>query len=57
MNLRQARRLVLVTSVIAFTGVSFATLLGVRFQKAQRTFERRVQEEAKCGDVKERATR
>lgn len=57
MRLEQASRLVIFTSVLAFTGVLVATLLGVRLQGAQRTFERRVQEEAKCGDAEDRSRR
>ena len=57
MRLEQASRLVIFTSVLAFTGVLVATLLGVRLQRTQRTFERRVQEEAKCGDAEDRSRR
>ena len=55
MRFHQAQRLLILTSLIAFTAVSIAVVLGMRFQRAQRAFERRVQEEGRCGDVAERS--
>jgi hypothetical protein len=52
-TLPQAQRLVILTSLIALAGVSIATVLGLRLQGTQRTFERRIHEEG-CGDVERR---
>ena len=55
MTLQHAQRLVLLTGLIAFAGVSVAMVLSLRYQGALRTFERRVQEENRCDDVTDRS--
>jgi hypothetical protein len=57
MNLQQAQRLVILTSLIAFAGVSIATVLSLRFKRSLQSFERRVQEEGRCVDVEDRSHR
>lgn len=57
MRFQQAQRLLVLTSLIAFAAVSVAVVLALRFQHAQRTFERRIHEEGRCDDVAESSKR
>ncbi len=57
MRFQQAQRLLVLTSLIAFAAVSIAVVLALRFQHAQRTFERRIHEEGRCDDVAESSKR
>lgn len=57
MRFQQAQRLLVLTGLIAFATVSIAVVLALRFQRAQRTFERRIHEGVRCDDVAEPSKR